>query len=107
MSTNSLLRRLDALELAGSEANETHRFVLVEVFGDKPDCLESGSSYIISQCEASCDIETYESALGDAFMAIRGTNPLLLTGKVIIHISTEIALKVVENLAAKGIEVKL
>ena len=106
MQANSIMRRLEALEEADVESNNTHRIVLLEKWGDDPNSKE-GSSYIISQCEASCDSETYESALGDAFIAIRGENPLLKKGIVIIHIDTDIAMQVVKILTSQGIVVAL
>jgi len=107
MQVNSIMRRVETLEEAKDEANNTHRLVLLEQWGEDDSDYKECSSYIISQCEASCDSETYESALGAAFIAIRGENPLIKKGIVIIHIDTSVALEVVKILASRGIKVAL
>jgi hypothetical protein len=103
---NSLEKRLENLENAKEEEEKrTILFVDVEGRGENP---EHSTSYIIDKCEAACDKETYDKALGAAFVEIGGKNPLESEDAIsFIVITKEIAVKTVEKLRAAGIEVDI
>ena len=107
MQVSSIMRRVEMLEEADAENNNIHRIILTEQWGEDDSDYKECSSYIISQCEAVCDSETFDNALGAAFLAVTGENPLIKKGTVVIHITREIAMQVVDVLTSQGAEVKL
>lgn len=107
MRANSIMRRVETLEEAKDETNSIHRLVLTEVTREDDPHYKESSGYIISQCESVCDTETFDDALGAAFLVVTGENPLIKKGIVFIHISTDIAMQVVKILTSQGIEVAL
>jgi len=103
---NSLEKRLENLE-KGKEEEEKRTILLVDVEGYGEDPKHS-TSYINERCEAACDKETYDKALGAAFVEIDGKNPLESEAAIsFIVLTKEIAVKTVENLRAAGIEVDI
>lgn len=107
MQNNSIKGRLRALESAKGGGEDIRLRVIEQLPEDDPD-FKSCSAYIIDKCEAACDSdETFDNALGAAFIAVTGENPLIKKGIVIIDITPEIAMRVVDVLALQGIEVKL
>lgn len=105
---NSLEKRLENLEKGkGKEQKEEKRirFIIVDVHGrdDEPKPSTPSTSEIIEKCEAACDKETFNKALGAAFVAIVGKNPLESEDVIIIEMG--IAVKTVEKLRAAGIVV--
>ena len=104
---NSLEKRLENLESAKEQKEEKRRIILIDVQGRDEDPKHS-TSYIIERCEAACDKETYDKALGAAFVEIDGKNPLESEAAIsFIVLTKEIAVKTVENLRAAGIEVDI
>ena len=101
---NSLEKRLENLE-KGKEQKRTIIFLNITGFGEDP---KPSTKYIDEKCRAACDKETYDKALGAAFVEIGGKNPLESEDAIsFIVISKEIAVKTVENLRAAGIEVDI
>jgi len=104
VSEKQLRERVENLERIKEQKDGIHRIFVVSVDARNP---KGGSSYINEKCEAACDKETYENALGAAFVEIKGMNPLENEGISFIDVTEEIALKTAENLRAAGIEVEL
>ena len=72
---NSILKRLESLEEAKDGADNTIRLVVSEQTREDDPYYKESSGYIISQCESVCDSETFDNALGAAFIAVTGENP--------------------------------
>lgn len=104
---NSILKRLESLEQAKDGPDNTIRLLVTEQTREDDPYYKESSDYIISQCKAACDSETFDNALGAAFIAVIGKNPLSKHGLVIFDITTEIAMQVVAVLTRQGTEVKL
>ena len=106
MQMNSIKRRIDTLENAKGGVEDIRIMVLEQLPEDDPHYKEC-SEYIISRCKSVCNSETFDNALGAAFIALTGENPLNKKGITIIDISDSVATELVDILTSRGIEVKL
>ena len=106
-ANNSIMRRLETLEQAKDGADNTIRLVVSEQTREDDPYYKESSGYIISRCKSVCDSETFDKALGAAFIAVTGENPLIKKGIVVIDITTEIAMQVVDVLTSQGMDVEL
>jgi len=103
---NNIKQRLNALE-ERAMPKEGVKLLFTEALPEEDKDYKESSGYIIDKCEAACDRETYEKALGDALLSLTGDNPLLANAIRFIDITTEIAVQVVNILKEEGIEVML
>lgn len=106
MQNNSIKRRLETLESAKGGTEDIRLRVVEQLPEDDPHYKEC-SAHIISQCESVCDSETFDNALGAAFIAVTGENPLNKKGLVVINITDSVATQLVDILTSRGIKVKL
>ena len=106
MQNNSIKRRVEALENVKGGTNDVRLLGVEELPKDDPD-YKTCSSYIVDKCKAACDSETWDNALGTAFVAVTGENPLNKKGIVFIDITDSIAAKIVDILTSRGIAVQL
>ena len=107
MQNNSIKRRVEALENAKGVNNDVRLRLVEELPKDNAD-YKTCSSYITDKCEAACDSdETFDAALGAAFVAVTGKNPLDEKGIVVLDINDRVAQQLVNILTSQGIEVQL
>ena len=106
MQVNSLKRRVEELESAKGGVEDIRLMVIEQLPEDDPHYKQC-SAYIVSQCESVCDSETFDKALGAAFIAVTGESPLNKKGIVPIYITDSVATQLVDILTSQGTEVKL
>ena len=107
MQNNSIKRRVGALENAKGVNNDV-RLRLVEELPKDDIHYKECTAYILSQCEAACNSdETFDNALGAAFISVTGKNPLDERGLVVLNITDSVATQLVEILTSQGIAVRL